>query len=115
MVIWRKKLEKGLSEGLSKGPSEGPSKGLSRDQVCAHLGQKWERIEQMIRGMVNPSSAAEIRAIMGMTNASKFKKNYLDLLIGMGAVMMTDPDSPNSPQQRYVLTEAGRKLLEMDK
>ena len=111
VVIWRKKLEKGLSEGLSKGPS----KGLSRDQVCAHLGQKWERIEQMIRGMVNPSSAAEIRAIMGMTNASKFKKNYLDLLIGMGAVMMTDPDSPNSPQQRYVLTEAGRKLLEMDK
>ena len=111
VVIWRKKLEKGLSEGLSKGPS----KGLSRDQVCAHLGQKWERIEPMIRGMVNPSSAAEIRAIMGMTNASKFKKNYLDLLIGMGAVMMTDPDSPNSPQQRYVLTEAGRKLLEMNK
>ena len=83
--------------------------------MCTHLGQKWERIEPMIRGMVNPSSAAEIRAIMGMTNATKFKKNYLDLLIGMGAVMMTDPDSPNSPQQRYVLTEAGRKLLEMDK
>ena len=35
-------------------------------------------------------SAAELRSLMGMTNASKFKKN----------------------KQRYVLTDAGRELLD---
>lgn len=49
---------------------------------------------------------------MGMTNASKFKKHYLDTLLEMGVITMTQPDSPNSPKQRYVLTEEGRKLLE---
>ena len=58
----------------------------------------------MLRMMNEPASTAELMPVAGQTNRTRFKRNYLDLLISMGAVMMTDPDSPNSPQQRYVLT-----------
>ena len=107
VVIWRRNPEKGLSEGLSKGLS----KGLSRDQVSTKLNQKWEKIEPMIRLLENTSSAADLRSVMGMNNATKFKNNYLNPLIELGVVEMTQPESPNSPTQRYRLTEAGKGLL----
>ena len=81
----------------------GQGEGLSRDQV-----------EHLLTGMEHAASTAEIRQLMGMTNASKFKKNYLDVLIDMGLVEMTQPDSPKSPTQRYYLTEVGKSLLEAD-
>lgn len=107
VVIWRRNPEKGLSEG----PSKGLSKGLSKDQVRTNLNQKWEKIEPMIRLLENTSSAADLRAVMGMNNATKFKNNYLNPLIELGVVEMTQPESPNSPTQRYRLTEAGKGLL----
>lgn len=107
VVIWRRNPEKGLSEGLSKGLS----KGLSRDQVSTKLNQKWEKIEPMIRLLENTSSATDLRSVMGMNNATKFKNNYLNPLIELGVVEMTQPESPNSPTQRYRLTEAGKGLL----
>lgn len=107
VVIWRRNPEKGLSEG----PSKGLSKGLSKDQVSTNLNQKWEKIEPMIRLLENTSSATDLRAVMGMNNATKFKNNYLNPLIELGVVEMTQPESPNSPTQRYRLTEAGKGLL----
>ena len=65
----------------------------------------------MIRLLENTSSAADLRSVMGMNNATKFKNNYLNPLIELGVVEMTQPDSPKSPTQRYRLTEAGRELL----
>jgi len=85
---------------------------LSRDQVGTKLGLSWDQVEQLLTGMKQAAPAAEIRKLMGMTNASKFKKHYLDTLLEIGVIEMTQPNSPNSPTQRYVLTEEGRKLLE---
>ena len=81
-------------------------------QVCTKLGVRKEVVEPLLKMMREPASASELMPVAGQTNRTRFKRNYLDLLIGMGAVTMTDPDSPNSPQQKYVLTEAGRKVLE---
>jgi predicted HTH transcriptional regulator len=109
VVIWRRG---GQTDNVSiKGPSKGLSKGLSRDQVCEHLNQEWNKIDPLIRGLEKASSAAELRALMGMNNATKFKKNYLDPLIELGIVRMTDPDSPNSPKQRYILTDTAKGFL----
>ena len=38
---------------------------------------------------------------------------FLDSLIELGVVKMTQPDSPNSPTRRYRLTEAGKELLKI--
>lgn len=76
------------------------------------MGQKWEKIELLLHGIEHTSAAADLRVLMGMSNASKFKKNYLDPLLEMGIIEMTHPDSPKNPMQRYRLTEKGRELLE---
>ncbi len=100
-----------ISEGQVEGTSS-TSNVLSRDQVGTKLRLSWDQVEYLLTSMKQASPAAEIRKLMGMTNASKFKKHYLDTLLEMGVIKMTQPDSPNSPTQRYVLTEEGRKLLE---
>ncbi len=102
-------------EGISEKQVEGTSSTsnvLSRDQVGTKLRLSRDQVEYLLTSMKQASPAAEIRKLMGMTNASKFKKHYLDTLLEMGVIKMTQPDSPNSPTQRYVLTEEGRKLLE---
>ena len=45
------------------------------------------------------------------TNRTRFKKKYIDPLMKMGILAMTQPDSPKSPTQKYYLTEMGKALL----
>ena len=47
-----------------------------------------------------------------MTNATKSKRNYIDPLLELKILAMTQPNSPKSPTQKYYLTEAGRALLD---
>ena len=108
MVMWRRNGIKGDARKLSSVPSY----GLSWDQVGTKLGLSKDQVERLLSGMKDAVSAAEIRQLMGMSNASKFKKHYLDVLIEMGVVEMTQPDSPKSPKQKYYLTELGKTLLE---
>jgi ATP-dependent DNA helicase RecG len=39
-----------------------------------------------------------------------FLNNYLHPAIEMNLVSMTDPESPTSPKQKYVITEKGLSL-----
>ena len=83
-----------------KRTSRGTSKGTSRVQV-----------EKLLLSAIQATSAAEIRQVMNMTNATKFKRNYIDPLLELRILAMTQPDSPKSPTQKYYLTEMGKALL----
>jgi ATP-dependent DNA helicase RecG len=41
-----------------------------------------------------------------------FKRNYIDPLLELRILVMTQPDSPKSPTQKYYLTEIGKTFLE---
>lgn len=84
----------------SRGTSRGTSKGTSRVQV-----------EKLLLSAIQATSAAEIRQVMNMTNATKFKRNYIDPLLELRILAMTQPDSPKSPTQKYYLTEMGKQLI----
>ena len=60
-------------------------------------------------------SASEMRRKLGIMNASKFKKKYLDPLIELGVIKMTRPEVPNSRLQQYVLTETGKEIMNKTK
>lgn len=81
-------------------------------QVRTELGVEQEKIKLLIDLVKQAALAADLMQALGQTNRTRFKKNYLTPLIEAGLVKMTQPDSPKSPTQRYVLTEEGRKLLE---
>lgn len=84
---------------------------LSSHQVVAKLSLSIPTITDLLQKMVNPMSAKDMRQFCGQKDATHFKSNVIDPLIASGLVAMTQPDSPKSPTQRYVLTDAAQKLL----
>ena len=89
-------------EGTSRGQAEGTSRGQVRGQV--------RRLLEILNN--EEMSVQRLMEKLNLNSRDKFLKNYLTPALEAGFVVMTQPDSPKSPTQRYVLTEEGRKLLE---
>lgn len=88
-----------LSPALSPALSRALSQALS-----------WDMVEPMFRKLQQPCLAKELRSIYDLSDASKFKKRYLDPFIKEGIIAMTKPDKPTSSNQRYFLTEEGLEI-----
>ena len=84
---------------------------LSWDQVGTKLGLSRDQVEKLLSCAIQAVSAADLRMAMKMTNATKFKRNYIDPLLELRILAMTQPNSPKSPTQKYYLTEMGKALL----
>lgn len=44
-------------------------------------------------------------------NRNTFRENYLNPLKQLGFIMSTKPDTPNAPDNKYVITEQGKAFL----
>jgi hypothetical protein len=77
----------------------GTKLGLSRDQAL------------VLTKCTEASSIAELMALVGRSNRTKFREVILNPLLEAGLVEMTQPNSPRSPTQRYRLTGKGRAWL----
>ena len=61
-----------------------------------------ERILELLAdGSMRPSA---LRKAVGIRNSTHFNRYYLSPLLEKGVIARTDPDHPQSPQQRYCLT-----------
>ena len=68
------------------------------------------RILERIGGFcTEPRSLGDIAEHVGFADRYKMKKKYIDPLLGR-YIEMTLPDTPNSPAQQYILTDAGKEL-----
>ena len=54
---------------------------------------------------------ATLMAALGLSHRPTFRRNYLNPALAQGYVERTIPDKPNSPAQKYRLTEKGRQLI----
>ena len=54
---------------------------------------------------------ATLMAALGLSHRPTFRRNYLNPALAQGYVERTIPDKPNSPVQKYRLTEKGRQLI----
>lgn len=106
VVIWRRNLEKRTSKDQVV-----TKLSPSSHQVVTKLSSSIPVIFELLGKMANPMSAREMREFCGQKDHTHFKNNVINPLIELGIVEMTHPDSPNSPTQRYRLTEAGKALL----
>ena len=73
--------------------------------------------EKMLRLVVIMKGEMGIRDMMetmGMKSRPMFLNNYLTPALKAGLIERTQPDSPNSPTQKYYLTETGKTLLEKE-
>ena len=74
------------------------------DQVSDQVNRL---IQQINAGEVK--SATELMLLLKLRHFPTFRRNYLKPALEASLLKMTQPDSPNSPTQRYQLTELGRK------
>ncbi len=56
-----------------------------------------------------PRSLSDIAQHLGMKDKYYMKKKYIDPLLGI-SLCMTEPDSPNSPTQKYVVMEQAQNV-----
>ena len=92
------------SKRASKDTSRDASKDTSRLQVS-------ELVLKLLLVIKGEMSVREMMEKLGLKNRSSFLSNYLNPALKNGLVIMTQPDSPKSPTQKYYLTELGKELL----
>ena len=61
----------------------------------------------------DPRSPVYLRTTLGIASREYFTKTYLRPLTEAGLIARTDPDHPNSPRQKYVLTKTGAERIRM--
>ncbi len=86
--------------------------GLSWDQVGTKSELSRDEVEKLIEICVEPAKIKEIMKEFEWSNRTKFKNKYINPLLDLDILEMTLPDKPNSPNQKYRITEKGKKLLE---
>jgi ATP-dependent DNA helicase RecG len=88
-----------VREASSRTPQAGTKQGPSRDQV------------DIIRKCRDESKIGDLMGILGRTNRTKFRDQVLNPLLQAGWLEMTSPAKPQSPTQKYRLTDNGRAIL----
>ena len=58
-----------------------------------------------------PTSFGQLMDFFQYKNRNTFRDNYLNPLKQLGFVMATKPDTPNAPDNKYVITEQGKAFL----
>ena len=76
---------------------------LQTPQVTPQVG----RLLSVLRGAM---SRRQIQAALGLRDRKSVRQRYLLPALQHGYIEMTRPDAPSAANQRYRLTELGRRL-----
>lgn len=63
--------------------------------------------------MENEHSRNDLMQLLGLKHGQTFRDNYLNPALIEMLIEMTQPESPNSPTQKYRLTAKGKALKEI--
>jgi len=93
-----------------KGESEGVKEATP--QVTPQATPQVDRKKRILEFCKIPRKREEIKRHVGIKDLKYFRENILTPLIKADLLQMTIPDKPNSPKQKYVITEKGKKFFE---
>lgn len=106
-----KERQKGYYECLQKSDAKGNSDVFVEFMLqvifdaLSEIGQKSklpDKVEQLLNVMTDePESAKTILKKLGLTRLQTLRKNYLNPALDLKVVAMTEPNSPNSRNQKY--------------
>jgi ATP-dependent DNA helicase RecG len=75
------------------------------------LHRKTSYLIRILFFTIEPISLEDLMTRIGYSKRQTFKGNYLLPLQEVGFIKMTKPDTPSSPDQKYVMTEKGKQFL----
>jgi ATP-dependent DNA helicase RecG len=78
------------------------------DQVTDQVD---EQLNLILEFCSNPRSIKEIMEHFGYTNRSYFRNTFLAPLLSKNKLILTIPEKPNSPKQKYIVNKQKVKLL----
>lgn len=81
------------------------------EEVSTKLALSRHQVD-ILRKCFESKAIADLMAIAGRSDRTKFRDQVLNPLLEEGLVEMTMPDKPRSSKQRYRLTDKGRQMLE---
>lgn len=104
-----------------RNPTDGARDGASVQvndqasvQVKSILKEKvHSKVEEVLKASLDWVKRSEIMTQLGITNHSSHREKYLDPLIALDWIIMEYPDKPTSPKQRYKVTTAGKRILDL--
>lgn len=82
-------------------------------QVCPKLEKEYYASAIRILACVTKGSQAfkSLMQLTGETNRGRFKNNIMRHIFDAGLIEPTNTDNPNSPKQKYALTDKGKELM----
>ncbi|MNV51735.1 hypothetical protein D3C71_1437920 [compost metagenome] len=105
------------NQAVAVGSSDGERTDQATDQAgggASELDRSLDRLSDVQRKLIGfadvPRSMAELMAHAGFSHRPHFVTTHIEPLLAGGVLRLTLPEKPRSPNQRYVLTEAGVKL-----
>lgn len=69
------------------------------------------QVQQLLAALRGEMSREQLQHTVGLKDRKSFRKCYIAPALAAGLIEMTLPDTPNSPLQKYRLTETGRRWL----
>lgn len=69
-----------------------------------------EQVKRLINVLDGEMTRTELMNLLNLKNKAYFKTAYIQDAVKSGVIELTQPDSPNSPTQKYRLTEKGKHL-----
>ncbi|MDO9540083.1 MAG: hypothetical protein Q7J09_08800 [Methanocalculus sp.] len=88
-------------------------------RVTVFLSEKLDiQITEQVKHLLiclreRPQSVKEAMKNLGLNHRPTFIYDYLKPAMSLGFAEMTEPDSPNSPKQKYRLTGKGKAFLSL--
>ncbi|EFK08780.1 divergent AAA domain protein [delta proteobacterium NaphS2] len=108
----------------------GPKSGPSRDQDArskarvdpeapskhpASTQQVTQQVKKLVGIIHGELARVELMTALSLKDRVNFGRNYLEPALSQGFIEMTQPESPQSPTQKYRLTEKGKDLAKSGK
>ena len=96
---------------------------LNNEQLKQKLSQVVSQVVSQVKGadfglivkafwaLQEEMPISDLMKILNQSNRTRFRQTCLNILLDTHLATPTIPDKPNSSKQKYVLTEAGRKLI----
>ena len=87
-----------------------PLTGINSPQVTEQVTEQAERSKLIINFCQTARTSAEIMVHLGLTHREHFRSEILQPLLVKGILILTIPDKPNSPKQKYYSKKKDKNL-----
>ena len=75
------------------------------------IQQDTQQVNELLKVFKGVHSRSELQEMLSLSDRENFRKNYLQPAIAAGLVALTIPDKPTSRNQKYYLTEKGKRKI----